>query len=155
MRPDRIGGVQLHRHLQAFSRWRRRLFGGAIAEPVPRRTRFASAGRDLTVTASLERLGGDGLFLRFPRSTSPRPPSVCFLFVGAVNYFGPKHTGSVAVWLALPTVAVVVAIILLSLPHLTLAYIQPSHKSFARNWTAFVGVILALQRCRSHRESHR
>ena len=66
------------------------------------------------------------------------------LFVGAINYFGPKHTGSVAVWLALPTVAVVVAIILISLPHLTLAHLEPSHKSFAKNWTAFVGVILAL-----------
>src|SRR5688572_4290476 len=38
--------------------------------------------------------------------------------VGALNYFAPKHSGSVALWLALPAVAVVIAIILLSAPHL-------------------------------------
>jgi len=66
------------------------------------------------------------------------------LLVGAINYFGPKHTGRIAVWLALPTVVVVVVIILMSLPHLTVAYLEPSHKSFAKNWSSFVGVILAL-----------
>jgi nucleotide-binding universal stress UspA family protein len=66
------------------------------------------------------------------------------LAVGAVNFFGPKHSGSLAVTLALPTVAVVVAIILLSLPHLTTQNLEPSHVSFSKNWVAFVGVILAL-----------
>src|SRR5438874_1176858 len=39
---------------------------------------------------------------------------------------------------------VVVTIILMSLTHLTLAHLEPSHKGFAENWTKFVGVILAL-----------
>jgi amino acid transporter/nucleotide-binding universal stress UspA family protein len=66
------------------------------------------------------------------------------LLIGYLNYFGPKHSGSVAVTLALPMVAVVVAIIALSAPHLSFAYLEPSHASFSKNWVAFVGVILAL-----------
>src|SRR5207244_4165071 len=64
--------------------------------------------------------------------------------IGLVNYFGPKHSGSFALSLAIPTVVVVVLLVLLSAPHLTLAHLEPSHQSFRKNWTAFVGVILAL-----------
>ena len=98
---------------------------------------------DLTVTASLSGWSAMAYF-QIPMEHRAATTIGLMLFVGAINYFGPKHTGSVAVWLALPTVAVVVAIILISLPHLTLAHLEPSHKSFAKNWTAFVGVILAL-----------
>ncbi len=98
---------------------------------------------DLTVTASLSGWSAMAYF-QIPMEHRAAATIGLMLFVGAINYFGPKHTGSVAVWLALPTVAVVVAIILISLPHLTLAHLEPSHKSFAKNWTAFVGVILAL-----------
>src|SRR5213592_2653058 len=83
-------------------------------------------------------------YFQVPRDHIASATVGLILLVGAINYFGPKHTGRIAVWLALPTVAVVVAIILISLPHLTLAHLEPSHKSFAKNWTAFVGVILAL-----------
>jgi amino acid transporter/nucleotide-binding universal stress UspA family protein len=64
--------------------------------------------------------------------------------IGAINYFGPKHSGSFAMALAVPMVVVVVAIIALSLPHLSTVHLEPSHDSFAKNWVAFVGVILAL-----------
>src|SRR5881394_2406074 len=98
---------------------------------------------DLTVTASLS--GWSAMtYFQMPKDHIAAATVGLILFVGAINYFGPKHTGSIAVWLALPTVVVVVLIILISLPHLTLAYLEPSHKSFARNWSAFVGVILAL-----------
>ena len=66
------------------------------------------------------------------------------LLIGYLNYFGPKHSGSFAVTLALPMVVVVVAIIALSAPHLSFTYLEPSHASFSKNWVAFVGVILAL-----------
>jgi len=66
------------------------------------------------------------------------------LLVGYLNYFGPKHSGSLAVMMAIPTVIVVVGIIVLSLPHLTFAHLEPSHTKFSKNWVAFVGVILAL-----------
>lgn len=66
------------------------------------------------------------------------------VLIGLVNFFGPKHSGSFAVTLALPMVIVVVAIIALSVPHLTLRHLEPPHSSFEKNWVAFVGVILAL-----------
>ena len=66
------------------------------------------------------------------------------LLVGFINYFGPKHSGSLAVTLALPMIVVVVGIIALSVPHLTLHQLEPPHESFGMNWIAFCGVILAL-----------
>src|SRR6266568_2583406 len=66
------------------------------------------------------------------------------LLIGGINYFGPKHSGSFAISLAIPTVLVVLAIIAFSLPHLTVAHLDSPHTSFAKNWVAFVGVILAL-----------
>jgi amino acid transporter/nucleotide-binding universal stress UspA family protein len=66
------------------------------------------------------------------------------LLIGGLNYFGPKHSGSFAVTLAVPMVVVVVAIIALSAPHFSFANLEPSHASFSKNWVAFVGVILAL-----------
>ena len=68
----------------------------------------------------------------------------CILLIGAVNCFGPKHSGSFAVTLALPMVIVVVGIIALSVPHLNFNSLEPTHTSFSKNWVAFVGVILAL-----------
>src|ERR1051325_80339 len=66
------------------------------------------------------------------------------LVVGYINYFGPKHSGSFAVVLALPMVAVVIAIICLSAPHLTFETLEKPHASFSKNWVAFADVILAL-----------
>src|SRR5207302_5687508 len=57
---------------------------------------------------------------------------------------GPKHSGSFAISLAIPTVLVVLAIIAFSLPHLTVVHLEPPHTSFAKNWVAFADVILAL-----------
>src|SRR5438132_104272 len=66
------------------------------------------------------------------------------LVVGAINFFGPKHSGTVAVTLALPTVVVVILIVLLSLPYLTFRHLEPPHQTLRHNWISFVGVILAL-----------
>ena len=68
----------------------------------------------------------------------------CIGAIGYINSFGPKHSGSFAVTLALPMVAVVVAIIAISAPHLTLNHLEPPRAGFEKNWVAFVGVILAL-----------
>jgi amino acid transporter len=68
------------------------------------------------------------------------------LVIGALNYFGPKHTGGMAFLVALPTVLVVVILGLFSLPHLGAAVhnLQPLHGSFGENWKGFVGIVLAL-----------
>jgi amino acid transporter/nucleotide-binding universal stress UspA family protein len=64
--------------------------------------------------------------------------------VGAINFFGPKHSGALSMWLAVPAVAVVLAIIALSVPHLTTNFFEPLHEGFGHTWIAFTGVILAL-----------
>src|SRR5207248_3094395 len=64
--------------------------------------------------------------------------------IGFINYFGPKHSGSLAFIFALPTVVVMLAIIALSAPHFTYVHIEAPHTAFSKNRVAFVGVILAL-----------
>ncbi len=64
--------------------------------------------------------------------------------VTMVNYFGPKHTGSVAAALAVPVIIAVWLIILISVPHLTTVNLQAPLPEFKENWVAFVGIILAL-----------
>src|SRR5207237_7883216 len=60
---------------------------------------------DLTVTASLTGWSAMAYF-HVPKDHIAAATVGLILFVGAVNYFGPKHTGSVAVWLALPAAVV-------------------------------------------------
>src|SRR5213595_2477923 len=66
------------------------------------------------------------------------------LIMALINYFGPKHSGSLAVALALPTLIVVVVLIGISAPHLTTKFLQPRQESLGTLWVQFVGVILAL-----------
>src|SRR5216110_3884751 len=66
------------------------------------------------------------------------------LIMGVINYFGPKHSGTFAVALAIPTVLVVVALIAISAPHFTTRFLEPRHESLGAVWVQFVGVILAL-----------
>ncbi len=100
---------------------------------------------DLTVTAALS---GWSSLSYFPVGIFSRhivlSTAAVILLLGGVNYFGPKHSGTLAVVLALPTVIVVIALIALSAPHLTLAHLEPPHESFRQLWVQFVGVILAL-----------
>ncbi len=97
---------------------------------------------DLTVTASLS--GWSAMVYFHAKEHVVVATVALILVVGATNFFGPKHSGTMAVTLAVPTVVVVVVIVLLSAPYLTFSHLQPSHQSFRHNWTAFVGVILAL-----------
>lgn len=98
---------------------------------------------DLTVTASLSGWSAMAYF-HFPKLYIAEGTVGLILLVAAINVYGPKHSGTMAVGLALPTVAVVVLTILFSLPHLTWSHLETSHKPFTQTWTSFVGVILAL-----------
>ena len=66
------------------------------------------------------------------------------LIFGFLNSFGPKHSGTLAVTLAVPMVFVVLAIIALSVPHLSLTNLHTSSAGLSKTWVSFVGVILAL-----------
>jgi len=70
---------------------------------------------------------------------------LCLFLVGAINFFGPKHSGTFAVTLAVPMVIVVVAIIAFSFPHLSYhRSLLHAEGGFGQNWKRFVEVILAL-----------
>src|SRR2546423_936641 len=86
---------------------------------------------DLTVTAALSGWSAMAYF-HAPKQHIALATMILIIVVGAINFFGPKHSGSMAVTLALPTVAVVVIIIGLSAPHLTFAHLEPSHESFEK-----------------------
>src|SRR5207237_1271087 len=69
---------------------------------------------------------------------------VVLILIGSINWFGPKHSGSLAVTLAVPTVVVVIALIVISAPHLTTHFVEPPHEKLSTLWVQFVSVILAL-----------
>jgi amino acid transporter/nucleotide-binding universal stress UspA family protein len=99
---------------------------------------------DFIVTAALS--GWDAMiYLGVSREHVKVATLLLIVVVGFVNFFGPKHSGSIAVSLAVPMVAVVILIICLSAPHLTFSQMQHSGSFFTReNWVSFVKVILAL-----------
>ncbi len=108
---------------------------------------------DLTVTAALSgwsalsyiTSGAEQItWIRFVRDHIALTTIGVLLIMGLINYFGPKHSGSFAVALALPTVVVVILLIVLSAPHFTTRFLEPRHQSLATVWVQFVGVILAL-----------
>src|ERR1043166_1225358 len=78
---------------------------------------------DLTVTAALSGWSAMAYF-HAPKEHIAIATIGLIIVVGAINFFGPKHSGSMAVTLAVPTVIVVVIIILMSWPHLTLKHLE-------------------------------
>lgn len=68
------------------------------------------------------------------------------LLIGALNFFGPKHTGGLAVLVSVPTAIVVVVLGILAIPHLgeAVAHTEPLHGGFFHNWNGFVAIVLAL-----------
>jgi amino acid transporter/nucleotide-binding universal stress UspA family protein len=66
--------------------------------------------------------------------------------IGALNYFGPKHTGGVAIAVSIPTAIVVAGLGLFCLLHLNQALqnLKPLSGTFQENWKGFVGIVLAL-----------
>jgi amino acid transporter len=99
---------------------------------------------DFIVTASLSCLDGFH-YLGVEESATAKKWAISAIFViGAINFLGPKHTGGIAVWLAVPTVVMVMLLIAGGAPHIAQLHPQPPSGSVVGNWTAFVGMILAL-----------
>jgi len=100
---------------------------------------------DLTVTAALS--GWEAMHylgLVHDDRWLPFATIAVMVLLGALNSFGPRHSGGLAVMLAIPTVLVVAALIVISIPHLTLEHLEAPHSSISSAWVAFVGAILAL-----------
>ena len=108
---------------------------------------------DLTVTASLSgwsaltyiTSGAENVgFIKLMREHIALTTIGVLLIMGLINYLGPKHSGSFAAALALPTAFVVILLIAISAPHLTTHFLERPHQSLSTVWVQFVGVILAL-----------
>lgn len=98
---------------------------------------------DLTVTAALS--GWAGLsYLGVPERYILVGTIGVILAIGLLNYFGPRHSGSLAVVLAIPTMLIVVITFLLSAPYLSINHLPAHNMGFEKTWVSFVGVILAL-----------
>jgi amino acid transporter/nucleotide-binding universal stress UspA family protein len=98
---------------------------------------------DYLVTAAISALSA------FQYLGLPHPEvfaGLAILFIGGLNFFGPRHTGGLAFIVSVPTVIVVVILGLFSIPHLGAAvhHLQPLQGGFLKNWKGFVGVVLAL-----------
>jgi amino acid transporter/nucleotide-binding universal stress UspA family protein len=98
---------------------------------------------DFTVTAALSTWAALS-YLNVPAAWIPAVAIGVIIVFGALNYFGPHHSGTLAVILALPVVASVLGIIAFSIPHLSFQGLELPHAAFYPNWVAFTGVILAL-----------
>lgn len=66
--------------------------------------------------------------------------------IGALNYFGPRHSGNIALVIALVTFSVVLVLGLISIPFIgdAVSHLEPPHGSILKNWEIFVGIIVAL-----------
>lgn len=98
---------------------------------------------NFTVTAAMSAWAGMG-YLGIAQPWVKWAAISTILLIGAMNYFGPKHTGNLATFLAVPMILVVWGIIAMSVPHLTVANLESSTRGLSKDWVAFVGVILAL-----------
>jgi L-asparagine transporter-like permease/nucleotide-binding universal stress UspA family protein len=98
---------------------------------------------DYIVTASLSCLDAFH-YLGFDQLQAKKWAIGAIFLIGVMNFFGPKHTGSIAIWLALPVFAVVVTLIVGGMPHLKEFHAQLPTGGLWHNWVAFVGMILAL-----------
>ena len=109
---------------------------------------------NFTVTAALSGWAAMSYF-GVPKEHLTLAAMGLMLFVGFLNFFGPKHTGSLAVWLAVPMIVVVVALIGMSVPYLFtgLGQVESLSAPLAETvqtvglgelWIAFCGAILAL-----------
>jgi amino acid transporter/nucleotide-binding universal stress UspA family protein len=104
---------------------------------------------DYIVTAALSALSA----FQYLQGVIPIPnwilgylAAAAVIFIGCLNYFGPKHTGGLAFIVSVPTFIVVLLLAAFCVPHLGEAVhnVHPLTGGFLPNWKSFVGVVLAL-----------
>ncbi|MEO6969742.1 MAG: amino acid permease [Chthoniobacterales bacterium] len=123
--------------------------GGGVYSAARQQSRFlASAGAlllvaNFIVTAALSGWAAVSYF-GVPPQYARVVTMGLVIVVGAINFFGPKHSGSVSLYLAITAVLTVVTIVGLSSGYLHTGHLEPAHENLGVAWTQFVGVILAL-----------
>lgn len=103
---------------------------------------------DYVVTASLSSISAF-FYLRdaFPDLGVEHPAIwaiASLTVIGLLNVVGPKHSGSLAIFLAAPVFLVVLTLVISVIPHLGAATIHTPTTSPSDTWLIFVGIILAL-----------
>ena len=96
-----------------------------------------------------------------PEKWIPIATMSSIVLLGAVNWFGPKHSGTMSIVMAVPTVIIVVLLLCITIPFLTTgslrwpsealadpnflaAHPKATHGPLAQTWVWFTGAILAL-----------
>lgn len=71
---------------------------------------------------------------------------IAIICIGILNLLGPKHTGTLSLWLAIPTIVVVFILCLLSFFHMPEAihHLYEPSGDMGTNWMIFVGIVVAL-----------
>jgi len=130
--------------------------GGVYAAVRSRSSLIAVVGAllliaDYLVTASLSVLEGFNYVSHLSEELFGAPlqhPEIwsilLILTLGQINRYGPRHSGSMAVGLAIPASLAAVSIALLALPHLGNAHFEPIALTFGQSWGLFAGIVLAL-----------
>ena len=124
-------------------------FGGGVYASLRDRSKALSAigafllMADYFVTASISALSA---FYYLGVSHPVECAFIAILVIGAINFLGPKESGGVAIWISIPTMAVVLTLGLFAIPHLGEAarMIQPPHGGLLKNWENLVVIMLAL-----------
>ncbi len=100
---------------------------------------------DYVVTASLSCYDAF-LYLGFEYNDAKRWAILAIFIIGCVNFFGPRHSGSIAILQAVATVTLLAVLAAFAIPHLpaAAAHLQAPHRDPVHWWAAFVGVVLAL-----------
>ena len=98
---------------------------------------------DYVVTAAISALSA------FQYLGWPHPAvfaGAAIVLIGAINYFGPKHSAGLAFLVSVPTVIVVILLGCFTLPHIgqALDNLQPLQGGWLHNWNGFVSIVLAL-----------
>ncbi len=123
--------------------------GGGVYSAAREQSRFLAVMGALllvanfTVTAAMSGWAAMQYF-RVPPAWIPLATIATIVGVVLLNFFGPKHSGSIAMSLAVPMAFVVVLIVAWSIPHLSFKNLTPPAGGFGRSWLAFTGMILAL-----------
>ncbi|MEO8353710.1 MAG: APC family permease, partial [Chthoniobacteraceae bacterium] len=123
--------------------------GGGVYSAAREQSRFlAAVGALLLIANFLVTAAISGWaamkYLGVPEHLIAPATMVTIVALGGINSFGPKHSGSLAIVMAVPTVICVVAILAISVPHLTTVHLEPPKAGYGHMWTQFVSVILAL-----------
>ena len=98
---------------------------------------------DYVVTAALSTVEAMRYFGASPRLAAELAvPAI--LFVGIINFIGPRHAGRIATYVALLTFLLALIIAAFCIPHLSFDTVQGDHRPWGQRWPSFVHIILAL-----------